>query len=267
MISTTGVGASRAFSALITDSIPNLHLMDTGQCFPRYYYTKADGAQDLYSGPDDQGYIRTDAITDQTLTRYRDRYGTDLDKDDIFYYVYGILHSPQYTSRYAGDLKKRIPRIPMVEDFHGFSQAGRDLAQWHLNYETVNPWPLTGTPDCDMPAEGLRITKMRFGKTGDAVDRSTIIYNSAITLTGIPPETYDYTVNGKPALEWIMDRYQIKTDKASGILNEPNLYSDDPRYILDLIGRITRVSVETAQIISKLPATTDKTAHGDAGRP
>ena len=167
--------------------------------------------------------------------------------------MYGILHSPEYRTQFAADLKKMIPRIPMVEDFAAFSVAGRELAEWHLGYETVDPWPLVGSPDGLLTPAQTRVTKMRFGKAGKDDDRTTIVFNSTITLRDIPLRAYEYEINGKSAIEWIMDRYQLKTDKDSGILNDPDTWSDDPRYVLDLLARVVRVSLETVRIVKALP--------------
>lgn len=255
VIATTGVGASRTFSALATDVIPNLHLQDTGQCFPLYYYEPAEDDGTLFTdGEIIDGYRRHDAITDATLLRYQATYGPDVTKEDIFYYVYGILHSPEYKRRYAADLKKMIPRIPMVANFLGFSEAGHELAAWHLDYEEVDPWPLD---EIVTGAEGqYRVEKMRFAKSGGALDRTCILYNHHLTLAGIPEDAYRYEVNGKSAIEWIMDRYQVKTDRDSGIVNDPNDWAtehDEPRYIVDLVKRIVRVSIETVEIVGRLP--------------
>ncbi len=256
VIATTGAGASKLFSALIADVIPNLHLQDTGQCFPLYYYEPAENDGVLFSdGEIIDGCRRHDAITDAALARYHNRYGTDIAKEDIFYYVYGVLHSPEYKQRYAADLKKMIPRIPMVADFWGFSDAGRQLAAWHLDYEEVDPWPLDELTTSIQSS--YRVEKMRFAKNGKAVDRTRIVYNSHLTLAEIPEEAYRYEVNGKSAIEWIMDRYQVKTDADGGIVNDPNdwaLEHEDPRYVVDLVKRIVSVSMATTKIIEGLPA-------------
>jgi predicted helicase len=261
VIATTGVGASRPFSALITDVIPNLHLEDTGQCFPLYHYEPdtGDGATLFSDGEVRGGYRRRDAISDQTLARYQARYGAGLAKDDIFYYVYGLLHSPDYKQRYAADLKKMIARIPMVEDFWAYSSAGRELASWHLGYETVDPYSLEEIATSDHAGEraGWLVEKMRFAKTGSAKDTTRIVYNTHVTLAGIPDEAYRYEVNGKSAIEWLIDRYEVKTDPNSGIVNDPNTWAtehNDPRYIVDLLKRIVTVSIETTNIVAKLPA-------------
>lgn len=258
VISVTGIGASKGFSALMTNTVANLHLHDTGQCFPLYHYEKVDAtAGDLFSGKSENGYVKKDAINDATLTAYRTGYSDpSITKEDIFYYVYGILHSPEYKTRFASDLKKMVPRIPFAQDFKAFSQAGRALATWHLNYESVEPYPVQETAGRLglSPKDDYRVTKMAFGKNAGKPDKSIIVFNSHITLSGIPLETYDYVVNGKPALEWIMERYAVTKEKDSGIINDANDWSDDPMYIINLVKRIIRVSIETAEIVKSLPA-------------
>ena len=254
VISVTGIGASKGFSALITDSVPNLHLHDTGQCFPLYSYEKTESQGGLYEDTSG-GFVKKENIPDGILKEFRTTYDAKLTKEDIFYYVYGILHSPEYKLRFESDLKKMLPRIPMAKDFWVFSEAGRQLAEWHLNYETVEPYPLnesSGSLTLD-PKTHFKVTKMVFGKNSKTVDKSTIIYNSNLTLTGIPAEAYEYVVNGKSALEWIMERYQFTRDKDSQITNDPNDWSDDPRYIIDLVKRIVRVSLKTVTIVNGLP--------------
>ncbi len=275
VISVTGIGASKPFSALVTDTIPNLHLHDTGQCFPLYYYEKEDQSGETPIGKrfesvsrrsgstEEAGYTRREAITDWALESFRKQYRDDsIGKEDIFYYIYGLLHSPEYRTWYENDLRKMLPRIPFVPDFWGFSKAGRELAHWHLDYETVDPWLLEEKKDENIisrmsPGEFYRVEEMKFGKNGKEKDKTTIVYNNRITLSGIPLEVYEYVVNGKPALEWIMERYVVKVDKDSGIKNDPNAWSEDPHYILDLIKRIVRVSLETVRIVKGLPTLTE----------
>jgi predicted helicase len=261
VISATGIGASKDFSAIISDCIPNLHLHDTGQCFPLYYYAKPDESEaKLFQ---DEGYIRREAISDAALKRFRSRYDTKVKKEDIFYYVYGILHSPEYKERFASDLKKMLPRVPLAHDFWVFSKAGRKLAKWHLEYESVEPYALEETISGPRMAavERFRVSKMSFPRKDGKPDKSVIVYNSNVTLSGIPPEAYGYVVNGKSALEWIMERYQISVDKDSGISNDPNEWSADPRYIVDLVKRIVRVSLETVKIVQSLPALQEDVAN------
>ncbi|MBX7132606.1 MAG: N-6 DNA methylase [Fimbriimonadaceae bacterium] len=262
-ISVTGIGATKDFSALVTNCIPNLHLHDTGQCFPLYLYEPLDTAEGRLNDDAEivDGYRQTSAITDRILDEFRRAYEPSITKEDIFYYVYGVLHSPEYRLRFANDLKKMLPRIPLTietADFWKFSKAGRDLAEWHLNYETVEPYEVIedGVPLIPDEEKDFIVQKMAFGRKDRQIDKTTIIYNSRITLSNIPIEAYDYIVNGKPAIEWIMERYQITVDKDSGIRNDPNDWSrehNQPRYIIDLLKRIVRVSIETIKIVRSLP--------------
>ncbi len=262
-ISVTGAGSSKEFSCLIVDTLPDLEVISKGQCFPLYAYEKAEAAQsnkgDLFADPSEQadadGYVRRDAITDAALADYRDFYGDDtLTKEDLFYHVYGLLHAPDYREKFVADLRKMLPRIPRparAADFWAFSDAGRALADLHLNYETIEPYPLQEV--LTSTVEDWRVVKMRYpSKT----DKTQIIVNAHLTLKGIPPEALEYVVNGKPAIEWVMERYQVTTDKDSGIHNDPNAWADehnDPRYIVDLVKRVVRVSAETVMIVKGLP--------------
>lgn len=261
-----GIGTSKDFSALLTKSVPDMNLFAGGaQCFSLYYYDEAPKG-DLLSQAGADCLIRRDAISDAALSAFRKTYaatpGAEVGREDLFYYVYGILHSPEYKTRFEADLKKQLPRIPFARDFWAFSAAGRDLAHWHLNYETVEPYPLQQMGELDLGDSALyRVQKMAWGKKridGKLTEnKTTLVYNSRITLGGIPPEALDYVVNGKPALEWIIERYQVTTDKDSGIVNDPNDWAaehDDPAYILNLFKRLVRVSIETVRIVNALPA-------------
>lgn len=263
VLSSAGVGANKPFSSLAMNRVPCLDSIEKGQCFPLYWYEKVDDKTspqgDMFSSaetPDSDGYIRRDAITDWALNTFRDHYkDSRISKEDIFWYVYGVLHSPEYKLRFAADLKKMLPRIPFAESFRAFCVAGRELGQWHLNYEDVEPFPLIEEKngfDLD-PDTFYRVHKMVFGKKDGKADKSVIVYNGNVILRDIPLEAYEYVVNGKSAIEWIMERYAVTVDKASGIKNDPNAWSDDPRYILDLVKRIVRVSVESVRIIDGLP--------------
>jgi predicted helicase len=273
------VGNRTGFSAIMSREIPDLHMADkngASQCFPLYLYEKADASSGddpsllaadgaAPEGEPINGYRRRHAIADEMLAIFREAYEPSVGKEDIFYYVYGILHSTEYRTRFAADLKKMLPRIPLTkttEDFWRFSKAGRELAHWHLNYETVEPFPLNEHKDTFIEDERFyQVQKMTFGRSGKAIDKTTIVYNSHITLSGIPLEAYDYVVNGKPALEWIMERYQVTVDKDSGIRNDPNDWCrehNQPRYIVDLVKRIVRVSLETNRIVTGLPALNER---------
>ena len=252
-----GIGAKNDYSAIITNIIPDLGLNSACQCFPLYYYEKDDGNLGTLFDQGKETYTRRDAITDFILNQCRERYGHKVTKEDIFYYVYGLLHSKDYREQFAADLKKMLPRIPLVEkpsNFWDFSKAGRELAELHLNYESVPAYP-----DVNVIGEDsgkFKVERMSFAKSGKDVDKTTIIYNSYIKITNIPLEAYDYVINGKSALEWVMDRYQVKIDKDSQIKNDPNDWCDehnDPKYILNLILSLITVSLETVKIVNNLP--------------
>ena len=263
VIQVAGVGA-RSFSALIARALPCLDTIEKGQCFPLYLYdeeaeSKESNTNDMFAEPStDAPLKRRDAITDEGLKHFQDAYaGEAISKEDLFYYVYGLLHSPDYRERYADNLSKELPRIPRVKtaaDFWAFSQAGRDLAHWHLNYETVAPYPLTIDAKGVQSDADYRVEKMKFAKKGD---KSTVIYNGKITLRNIPLEAWDYVVNGKAALDWVMERQSVKTDKASGIVNDANDWAietmGNPKYPLELFQRVVTVSLETQKIVSALP--------------
>lgn len=260
IISLTGVGASKPFSALIGNTIPNLDNIEKAQCFPLYFYEENNQSQKgLFDEGAESEYIRRDGISDFILERAKKQYNTkDLSKEDIFYYVYGFLHSPEYRETFANDLKKMLPRLPLVDDvkdFWAFSKSGRKLAELHLNYETVPAYE--GVTVTGIDSGSYRVEKMRFPtgkKSKDCPD--TIIYNSKITISNIPAEAYKYIVNGKSAIDWIMERYAVTTHKDSGITNDPNDWADEvgnPRYILDLLLSIINVSVQTVEIVKGLP--------------
>ncbi|RLP60465.1 damage-inducible protein, partial [Kocuria rhizophila] len=247
-----------------------------GRFFPRYPYdprgppaenenpTELDlGLGGGESGVVVGGYRRIDNVTDETLARYTEAFGEGVSKDEIFASVYAQLHDPAYRQKYAADLKRQLPRIPLpgsAENFRAYARAGRELMDLHIGYETVEPYPLTeshSTGDESDPAF-YQVTKMRWGGTGRAKDRSVIVYNGNITLSGIPEAAHEYMLGSRSGLEWLLDRYRVKTDKASGIVNDPNdwaLEHENPRYIVDLVKRVTTVSVRTMEIVKGLPGT------------
>lgn len=266
VIVVNGIGASKDFSCLITDNYPILDLLEKSQCFPLYWYEENNHANErtLFDEENKGRWTRRDGITDWFLREVRRRFSgaKNLTKEDIFYYIYGLLHSEDYRNRFADDLRKSLPRIPIAEqvaDFMAFCNAGRELAELHLKYETypapegvtvTGAQPLSGT---DEDYAYYAVEKMRYPKKGE---RGTIVYNSRITIDNIPADAYGYIVNGKPAIEWIMERYAVSVDKRSGIKNDPNLWAREhrqPRYVLDLLLSIIHVSLETQRIVSKLP--------------
>lgn len=260
--------------ALVVDSTPCDQPDGGVQCFPLYLYDDADDADDAADSVAQSalfeagstpacGRRRRDALTDEGLAHFNAAYpGQTISKEDVFYYVYGLLHSPDYLERYADNLGKELPRIPCVKtaaDFRAFSQAGRDLAELHLNYETVAKYPANiddgGKKLTDID---YRVERMRYGRQGKDKDLSTVHYNRRITVSGIPLQAYDYVVNGKPAIDWVIERQCVKTDKASGIVNDANDWATEtmknPRYPLELLLRVVTVSLETMKIVRALPA-------------
>ena len=251
VICTSGIG-SNDFSVLITNCIPDLNILEAGtQCFPIYIYEKREKKQlSLFDNSNDE-YILKDAISDFITQETKKLYHCDVTKEDIFYYVYGLLHSKEYRKTFSADLKKSLARLPLVsslDDFMSFSNAGRMLAKLHLEYEQAEFSPQVSVSGVEH--DNLNVTKMRFLQNKD---RSTIIYNDYIRINNIPLEAYDYIINRKSAIEWIMERYQITENSTSHIKNNPNLWSDDPMYILNLLQRIIFVSIESLRIIRSLP--------------
>jgi predicted helicase len=254
IINFLGGGSNKVFSTLITNEITDYQALFNNKGVPEFIYEIDDG-ESLFANSGE--IVVKDNINDEILGKFQLQYDKEITKEDIFYYVYGVLHSPVYKDKFASDLKKELPRVPMVKDFWSFSRAGLQLAALHLNYEEVTTYNVTETvkgnifEKVDNP---YKVKKMRFAKDGNKVtDKSKIIYNEFITISGIPIEAYNYTVNGRTPIEWIIDQYQVKTDKNSGIVSDPNEYSDNPRYILDLLKRVITVSMETNKIVNNLP--------------
>ena len=274
----TGRGESKGFSVVITNTPSEYKTLYNSQCFPLYIYEKTENVQkdigksgELFvekTAITDDGYARRDGVSDDGLSHFQTAYSEEVSKEDVFYYVYGLLHSSEYRERYADNLSKELPHIPCVKsakDFWLFSQAGRDLAELHVNYEIVKPYPIT--LDCgkrtfkQLEDKDFYVTKMKRPKIkvndNSVTDNSTIIYNHVITLRDIPLEAYDYVVNGKAAIEWVMERQAVTTDKNSGIVNDSNDWAIDTmgnaKYPLELLQRVITVSMETNKIVDGLP--------------
>lgn len=281
VISVVGRGATKDFCAFMTDTLPDYEMISKGQCFPLKLYEKnssedesiesVDLQDDMFTNAPskeaagDAEYTVKDGITDAGLAHFQQAYPSEsITKEDVFYYIYGLLHSEDYKKRYADNLTKELPRIPCVrkaDDFWAFSKAGRELAELHINYETVKPYPVNfsgGELFMDSYEDkDYRVEQMKFGKKGKETDKTTVIYNHKITMTGIPLEAYDYVVNGKPALEWVIERQGVTTHKESGIVNDANLWATetmhDASYPLKLFQRVITVSLETMKIVKALP--------------
>lgn len=225
-------------SVLATHVITDLHLCasDSHQCFPFYVYSE-------------DGTNRRENITDWAIEQFRNHYGDNkITKWDIFYYVYGVLHHPEYRAKYAENLKRELPRIPLAKDFRAFADAGKELAQLHIDYEKLEPYPLKFLENKDLPLSYRVEDKMRLSK-----DRQSLKVNDSLTLAGIPPETFEYRLGNRSALEWVIDQYQVTEDKHSGIRSDPNR-PDDPEYIVRLVGQVIRVSLETVRIVGAINA-------------
>ncbi len=283
------LAGTKGFSLVITELLPDLHLIGDAQCFPLKLYEPIEKTkQKASSGRKPQGnlfsqsatgvtgelfeavsqnepetkYAVSDGLTDEGLTYFQSAYPTEtISKEDVFYYIYGLLHSEEYRERYADNLTKTLPRIPCVKQakgFWAFSKAGRELAELHINYETQPKHKVT--LDCgkrklgDLNDANFYVTKMKFAKKGV---KDTVIYNHAITIRDIPLEAYEYVVNGKPALEWVMERQSVTTHKASGIVNDANDWAietmGNAKYPLELFQRVVTVSLRTMEIVKGLP--------------
>ncbi|ALA67504.1 DEAD/DEAH box helicase [Corynebacterium lactis] len=278
----TGSASHYDFGLIATDLLPNLHVLDTGQFFPRFTWAPVDaedgglfgeatvgkqGEASVYGeiGEVVDGYVRVDNITDEIKAIYRGALGGDVTGDDIFHFVYGKLHDPAYRTKYGADLKKMLPHIETPssrEEFDKFASAGKELMTLHVGYESVEPWPLeVDVKGDESDRETWRVLKMKWAKrkdpeTGKNVnDVTKLIYNKKVTVAGIPAEADEYMLGSRSAVAWLIDRYQVKKDKASGIVNDPNDWADEvgnPRYIVDLIGRVVRVAMETVRIVERL---------------
>jgi predicted helicase len=237
IVSDVGYRASYP-SLLCCRVIPDLHLCaasDSHQCFPFYVY-------------DEDGSNRRENVTDWALEQFRARYPSQtISKWDVFHYVYGLLHHPGYRSRFADNLKRDLPRIPFAPAFAAFAEAGRRLAELHLSYETLDPYPLQFVETPDVPLSYVVADKMKLSP-----DRTSLRVNDSLTLAGIPPEVADYRLGNRSALEWVIDQYRVSEDARSGIRSDPNR-PDDPEYIVRLVGQVVRVSVETVKIVAGLP--------------
>jgi predicted helicase len=243
--------------------LPDLHFNGDSQCFPRWIYKDDQEQVDLFQAKTEN---RIDALSPESIEHFRWTYpGETVTSEDVFYYIYGILHSEDYRLAYANNLSKELPRIPRVATYHdfiSFSNAGRKLADLHVNYESA---PKYDKLTIQMrPGASFKVTQLRYGKipgkTGNAAkDKSRIIFNNDISIENIPLDAQAYVINKRSALDWLVERCGVSVDKESGIVNDFNLYgeeNDNPHYIFDLIPRIITVSLETMKIVKALPKLT-----------
>lgn len=254
-------GHRSPFSTMVANTIADFHLLattDAFQCFP--YYTYAE-----------DGSNRRENITDWALAQFQAKYGESVSKWDIFHYIYAMLHHPQYRERYAENLKRDLPHIPLlgrVEAYQAAVRIGRTLMDLHVNYEQQEPYPLTPQEDPSVPfGELYLVEKMKL-----TPDRSTIIVNKGLRLASIPEACFRYRLGNRSALEWVIDQYQVSKDARSGITSDPNRV-DDPEYIVRLVKQVVTVSVKTVELVDELAQAVkledwlSETAEGKAERP
>lgn len=223
------IGSGERYSSLISKEISDYQLLFNTKSIP------------LYSFDDN-------SLMDEKIVNIKQNWLDLFDNDiDVLGYVYAVLHSSEYRKNYANDLKKALPRIPLLKNKEKYVEIGRKLSDLHLNYEDHPSW--CGV-EVDISKPDYRVKKMKHPKKG-VLD--TIIYNESITIKNIPEKAYEYVVNGRPAIEWIIDQYQVKTDKKSGITDDPNDFSNDPKYILNLLLSVITVSMRTLELIDELP--------------
>ena len=267
VIGVTGIGSSKQFAALMTNVTPDIQVIFNGQWFSRWRYETHDSNSPVawvHSADEGlegvPGYRRVDNITDWCLQQFRAKYPVlQITKDDIWHYIYGFLHAPDYREKYRADLSKDLPRIPFATDFGAFRDAGEQLAALHLGYETCAEYALQVEVGPGPNPYQLGSKAMQWGGTRKEPDRSVLQVTPAVTLRGIPTKAHGYVVNGRTPLEWAVDRLHIHKDKESGIVNDPNAwFADDPAELVAHLKRLVHVSVETTRIVEGLP-----TALGD----
>jgi len=262
--------------AILTDAIPDAHTVGDTQCFPLYIYdpvhqANTNNTRQVHRKQTSpraiprprrdrkEGFeVRRDGITDACLAHFQASFpGPCITKEDIFYYVYGILHARDFREHYTTNLRKEILRIPCVrsmDDFWTFAKAGEALGNLHIHYEDVPEYPATVDGPAEPTASHYRVEKMRFGKGSD---KTVIHYNEFFTVHDIPIEAYAYVVNGKSAIQWVMERQSVTVDRTSGMTRDANVWATetvgDPRYPLSLLLRVISVSLETVRIVDSLP--------------
>ncbi|WP_419084477.1 DEAD/DEAH box helicase [Ruminococcus sp.] len=254
----SGTGSKKGFSTIISDCMQDFQLMYNAQCFPMYMYDREEKHRDAQmtlfgdmAEEDTVTYKKRFAISDAALTKFKGIYGDRVTKEDIFYYLYAVLHSKDYIEAYADNLAKEMVRIPTLEKFPKYVEIGRQLAELHLHYEAPADAAALGL-EIKITKEDYAVSKMRFKKVGKDNYKGTIIFNDYITISNIPERAYEYVVNGRSAIEWIMESYRIKTDKDSGITDDPNTYGDK-KYIFNLLISVISVSLKTLDLIESMP--------------
>ena len=265
-IGVTGVGSRSGFSTFMTDTIPDIQFKTNGQFFPRKLYSSnlEDG---LFANQNNQGNNEIDAITDISLDHFKKFYeNKKITKDDIFFYIYGLFHSKEYFIKFKNNLIKELPRIPLIKNFQNFKifcNTGKKLSEMHVNYDLAKLYPVKIVFTKDNiniklnPKKLYYVQKMKFSKKNSNNDKKTIIYNENISINDIPLEAYNYKLNGKSAIELVMDKQCVSTNSDTGFINDANDYANDfiknPAYPLELIQKVITISIESQKLINNLP--------------
>lgn len=247
----------------MTDCMQDLNLLEHSICMPMFFYDRIDEKSTMaqlhmFDFMDSQvekkpitRYKKRSAISDAALSKFREIYGNKVQKEDIFYYLYAVMQSKKYIELYGDNLSKEMPRIPMLDKFPEYVRIGRELADLHVHYERpVDPQTIGVEIRIDKP--DFTVEKMRFKKDGKTVLKDTIIFNDYIQISNIPTQAYEYVINGKSAIEWLMERYAVTVDKASGIVDDPNQYGDE-QYVFNLLLSIIYVSMKTQELVDSMP--------------
>ena len=241
--------STKNFDAFMTKSIPDVQLSGNGQCFPLYIFSETEDESSLFSAQSESD-TKTSAISQHALKAFQTRFGVEVSAEDIFYYVYGILWHKDYLEKYASNLRKEMPRIPFCKDFSTISRAGRELGLLHVNHMNCAEYPLELVGSSKNADLHPRVSKLRWNFRGD---NPTLLISEGLFLTGFPDNYQDFTVNGRSPIDWAIDRYQIKTDASSGIVNDPNKELVELGGIVRLIRRLAFVSSESLKIIENMP--------------
>ncbi len=251
-INMTGPGATVDFSALIVRDVTDFNYMAAGgTLYPMFIHTGVQDNEEMQLGMSFEDE-RVECISDWALEIFRKQYGSKITKEEIFYYVFGVLSAPEFIQRYKIELKKDVPRVPLADDFHAYAVYGRSLAELYLNYDGFpnDSVRIDFKNEITDPKKLYRVDKMKFGKS---IDKTSIIFNHFITISSIPENVYSLLINGKSPVEWVMDRYQVKEDTDSGNLNDPNEYSNDPRYVFNLLLSVIEMSKRILDLQKSLP--------------
>ena len=268
LITINGLGSRNGFSCLMINNFADLNFHEAGaQCFPLYFYEQNELNIGLFTNNAENNYIKSDGLNEKFFNHFIKKYKLKkFNKKDLFHYIYGILHSSDYRKTFSNNLTKQLARLPLIKnanDVLKFSTAGKKLAELHLNYENVKPYPITfkegdlRLANIDNPKVFYHVEKMKYGKLKGKEDKSVIKYNNNLTLINIPLEAYNYIVNGRSPIEWVMERQIVKKDKTTGIINNCNDYANEtmnnPAYPLELLQRVITVSLKTNEIVNSLP--------------